>query len=146
MGRIKLGKVVLGSFSETVRVVRVSGIFPVAVGVSPLHVELLAVVQGLELATAFNLTCLIIETDCQEVLHGIQNPAMDKATFGHYFAEIRRLANMLESVSFCYTNRKHNVPAHKLAQLGYFATESCTWYADVPPDVAAVVAADCLHE
>ena len=78
--------------------VQASSVFPIYAGISPLHIEILAVLQGLEPTAVFNLTYLIIETDCLEVLHGIRNSTMAKSTFGHYFEPIKRMASELESV------------------------------------------------
>ena len=124
--------------------VLLSGIFPVMHATEPLHVEILAAMKGLEIAKAFNFHRLIVETDCIGVVQGINNPAASKSIFGHYFTAIRDQVQQLEDISFSYTKREANVPAHRLSKLAILADDSCIWYADIPPSVTSAVADDCL--
>ena len=75
-------------FRDSKGAVLASGIFPVDSASSPLHVEVLAVLKGLEMAESFNFSRCSMETDCSAVIHGVKNLAMDKSCFGHCFTEI----------------------------------------------------------
>ena len=53
---------------DSLSLVIFSGIFPVLTTISLLHVEILAVLKGLELAKAFYIQCLCLETKPFRVL------------------------------------------------------------------------------
>ena len=137
-GKAGIGLIVRDSKGKII----LSGIFPVIMASCPLHVEILAVLKGIEVATEFNLTRIWLETDCLGVLHGVESNGQDKSVMGHLFSEIKERGRRFDLFSLLYTRRTTNFPAHKLAQLGMSASESCIWYADVPVSVTAAVAAD----
>jgi hypothetical protein len=91
---------------------------------SPFHAELIACLQGIQLAVNLGTDCIIVETDTQEVVKAIKSNSYDGSAVGHLIDEIKSL---LTSNFLCFEcafiGRKCNRAVHELAALGYLCNE-----------------------
>jgi ribonuclease HI len=109
---------------------------------SALHSELIACLQGLQIAADLGIGQLILETDAQEVVSAMNSSAYDDSVLGCLVEELKFQAS-INFVSFAcvHVSRTCNEAAHELACLGYLCTEGEEIITDtIPDDIAVIVA------
>jgi ribonuclease HI len=110
---------------------------------SALHSELIACLQGVQIAADLGIGQLILETDAQEVVSAMNSSAYDDSVLGCLVEELKFQASV-NFVSFAcvHVSRTCNEAAHELACLGYLCTEGEEIITDTTPDDIAVIVAN----
>jgi len=80
---------------------------------SPFHAELIACLQGIQLAVDLGIGRIIVETDAQEVVKAIKSSSYDASVVGHLVDEIKfLLASNFLSFECVFIGRECNRAAH----------------------------------
>jgi ribonuclease HI len=113
---------------------------------SPFHAELIACLQGIQMALNLGVSRLQVESDAQEVVKAINSDAYDMSVVGHLVEEIKSLASSnLISFEFVHVGRDCNRAAHELAALGSLCIEGEEVFTNsIPENVMVFVANDLL--
>jgi hypothetical protein len=99
---------------------------------SPFHAELIACLQGIQLAVNLGIGQIIVETDAQEVVKAINSSSYDDSVVGHLIVEVKSLLGS-------------NFLGYELAALGYLCNESEELVTNsLPKSVSVIVANDLL--
>nr|XP_016459580.1 PREDICTED: uncharacterized protein LOC107783123 [Nicotiana tabacum] len=80
---------------------------------SPIHAELLALLEGLKIAKDMNFLNMEIETDCTEVIKLIYE---DNTNYSNIVSECRWLMHQLKIPQLKHNFREGNMAAHLLAK------------------------------
>jgi len=91
---------------------------------NPFHVELIACLQGIQLAVNMGIGHIIVETDAQEVVKAVNSREYDDSAVSHLIEEIKSLlgSNFLNH-ECVFVSRECNQAAHRSAALGFLCTE-----------------------
>ena len=86
---------------------------------NPFHAELIACLQGIQLAVNMDIDHIIVETDAQEVIKTVNSREYDDSAVNHMIAEIKSLlgSNFLNH-ECVFVSRDCNQAAHNLAAFG----------------------------
>ena len=86
---------------------------------NPLHMELIACVDGVKATTALGISNVILETDAQQAVWAIQGDDFRLAVVGGLVHDLKDLiAEIFTTLSANYVPRDCNKVAHELASLG----------------------------
>ena len=86
---------------------------------NPLHMELIACVEGVKATTALGISNVILETDAQQAVWAIQGDDFRLAVVGGLVHELKVLLSVsFASVLVRYAPRECNKVAHELASIG----------------------------
>jgi ribonuclease HI len=113
---------------------------------SPFHAELIACLQGIQMAVDLGIGRILVETDAQEVARAIKSADFDLSAVGHLIDEIKSLlcSNFI-SFECVHISRDCNRAAHKLAALGHLCNDGEEVITNsAPDDVLVIVANDLL--
>lgn len=113
---------------------------------SAFQAELMACLQGLQMAVDLGIGCVIVETDAQEVVAAIKTNSYDGAAVGHLVDEIKALLSLnLLSFEFVFVGRDCSRAAHELAVLGHLYTEGEGIFStSMPGNVSVIIANNLL--
>jgi ribonuclease HI len=113
---------------------------------SPFHAELIACLQGIQMALNLGVHRLQVESDAQEVVKAINSDAYDMSVAGHLVEENKSLASLnLISFECVHVSRDCNRAAHELAALGILCNEGEEVFTNsIPENVMVFVANDLL--
>jgi len=91
---------------------------------SPFHAELIACLQGIQMAVNLGIGRLQVESDAQEVVKAINSDVYDMSVVGHLVDEIKSLvfSNFI-SFECVHVGRDCNRAAHELTALGHLCNE-----------------------
>lgn len=106
-----------------------------------IHMELLALLKGLQLALSHNLLPLEVETDPIEVIHLLHN---DNLVYSHLLNDCRYVLHQLGNPSIKHTYREENMVADRLAKQLFESTTptNTTVYYAAPTFVLDLLHAD----
>lgn len=109
-----------------------------------LHAEAIAMFKAIKLAEQFGMGRVIFATDCLNLKQALCSDIADHAALGILFREAKFiLQTSFFEFKVVHCNRKCNVPAHLLANLGTSASmEGQVWLTNLPPNVNAAVVDD----
>ncbi|XP_074287460.1 uncharacterized protein LOC141612546 [Silene latifolia] len=97
--------------------------------------EAVAVLEGLQEAAKAGHTAVIVESDCSQVIDGLNLRKKGRSVFALVVDDILRLCNSFSSVAFSHVSRKNNEVAHALAHVLPVVSGRSVWY-ETLPDVA----------
>ncbi|XP_074299929.1 uncharacterized protein LOC141631111 [Silene latifolia] len=97
--------------------------------------EAVAALEGLQEAAKAGHTAVIVESDCSQVIDGLNLRKKGRSVFALVVDDILRLCNSFHSVVFSYISRKNNEVAHTLAHVLPVVSGREVWYHTLP-DVA----------
>ena len=110
---------------------------------SAFHVELIACLQGIQVATNLGIGNLILETDAINVQQAILSRSYDVRPEGVLIEEIKAMAMLNFSNFECkFLGRTGNRAAHVLVGLGYDCIEGEALISSSVPDDVVVIVAD----
>ena len=112
---------------------------------SAIHTEAEACLQGLTAAMNWGMTGLIVESDCQVLIHALNSQDYDRSPIGVLIRDARMLARLnFSSCSFSFCKRECNKVAHAMAALGVSGMygNGLLWPDNVPNDVVSLVVSD----
>ncbi|XP_075108971.1 uncharacterized protein LOC142180796 [Nicotiana tabacum] len=99
--------------------------------ISPIHAELLALLEGLKIAKEMNFLSMEIETDCTDVIKLIYE---DNTNYSNIVSECRRLMHQLKIPQMKHNFREGNMVVHLLAmQAAKGPPSSKCFYHACPP-------------
>ncbi|XP_024171637.1 uncharacterized protein LOC112177585 [Rosa chinensis] len=104
---------------------------------SAYHVELLAILAGLELIKQHDYRYVFIETDCQVAVHDIYFCSSIRTVYESIIDDIQDTLKEMQHVQICYVPRTCNRAAHCLASIGFESDQSMFWYDSTP---------DCIED
>ena len=112
---------------------------------SPFHAELIACLQGIQMAVNLGIGRLQAESDAQEVVKAINSDVYDMSVVGHLVDEIKSLvfSNFI-SFECVHVGRDCNRAAHELAALGHLCNEGEEVITNSIPDALLVIVANDL--
>ncbi|XP_062005870.1 uncharacterized protein LOC133723052 [Rosa rugosa] len=116
---------------------------PVPCTASPKQCELLAIREGIDLLYSLQLNEVTIESDCMEAIQEIHCPDYELLANGSIVDDIHRTWGKLKGVHFDYTPRSCNRVAHRLAAIGFEATQDVVWTSQAPESIFDVLDKDC---
>lgn len=112
---------------------------------TPMQAELIACLQGVQLAANLGIGRLILETDALEVVKAIKTSAYNYAAVGYLVEEIKSLIELnFISVECVFACRICNRAAHELAALGLACNEGEEEFTNSLPQSVSVIVADDL--
>ena len=103
-----------------------------------------ACLHALPAAAAWGISNIVVESDCQTLLHAIQGSEYDRSSKGVLFRDIRQFICLnFSTFAFSFAPRDCNKVAHALAALGSNGQEpQRLWLEAVPDDVSVLLASD----
>jgi len=112
---------------------------------SAFQAELIACLQGIQMAASLGIGRLILATDAMEVVGAVNSEVHDASAVGHLMEEIKSLLS-LNFISFecVFGSRSCNEAAHVLAKLGHMCTEGEIISDSIPECISVIVANDLL--
>ncbi|XP_062021254.1 uncharacterized protein LOC133737772 [Rosa rugosa] len=99
---------------------------------SPLHSELLALKNGLEMLQAMQITKVVVESDCQVAVQAVSNEFSDLSPFSALIAEVKGLLSDSEDVCIRFSPRQANTVAHRLASFSFDSNVHHEWFVKAP--------------
>ncbi|XP_024178083.1 uncharacterized protein LOC112184012 [Rosa chinensis] len=124
--------VVLGGFRHTVMV-----------SSSAQHAELLALLQGVQLAIDQNFTPVIVETDCMDLVHTISGSSLHQSELGFLIDDMRNMLHDALDAKVVFGSRQVNLVAHTLAQEAKVGQFGIDFFTNIPPSVEALILSYC---
>ncbi|XP_062005887.1 uncharacterized protein LOC133723071 [Rosa rugosa] len=117
--------------------------FPIQSVASAKQVELCAIMKGLEMVKALQISNVVIETDCLEAVSDIADRHCTHINAEGLIDDIRGNLALLSNVIVQHAPRLCNQVAHRLANVAYEASMGESWF-DHPPDyILEVLEHDC---
>jgi ribonuclease HI len=112
---------------------------------SAFHSELIACLQGVQVASDLGIGKLILETDALNVQQAVQAKGFDTRPEGGLIEELKSLARSNFNAFVCnFLGRDGNRAAHALAGLGYSCIEGEALITSTIPDDVFVIVSDDL--
>jgi ribonuclease HI len=112
---------------------------------SAFHSELIACLQGVQVASDLGIGKLILETDALNVQQAVQAKGFDTRPEGGLIEELKSLARSNFNAFVCnFLGRDGNRAAHALAALGYSCIEGEALITSTIPDDVFVIVSDDL--
>ncbi|XP_061999057.1 uncharacterized protein LOC133716362 [Rosa rugosa] len=106
------------------------------------HVELLALVLGVQLAVDNHLTPLLVETDCLDLVSALSS-SLDSSELGFLLADLRVLLHKAQEAHVLKVGRQANGVAHILAHEAKHADCQIDFFSCIPPSVEASLISYC---
>ena len=110
---------------------------------SPIHAELLALLEGVQIAYSKSLSPLVIETDCQSIVEAVYKGSLDHSDIGFLLTDLRWGLQLLAAAQLRFVRRQANVVAHNLAKLAIQSSSSIAFSSVPPPSVVEFIIDDC---
>ncbi|XP_048503165.1 uncharacterized protein LOC125498893 [Beta vulgaris subsp. vulgaris] len=110
---------------------------------APEVAEAKAIALGLKLGKRYGLQEIIVESDCQVVIHRLSKSALFLSDLDLVLHDIFSLCSSFSSLSWSHVKRDENFVAHHLAKLIPFGVEQ-VWENHYPVEVAPYVLVDNL--
>ncbi|KAH6788014.1 hypothetical protein C2S52_007566 [Perilla frutescens var. hirtella] len=79
--------------------------------------EALACLRGIQMAKDLGVQNLIVEVDNLELANALINRLVPRSCVGNIIHDIFAFTSSFSTITFCWTKRDHNKPAHELARL-----------------------------
>ncbi|KAH9717651.1 reverse transcriptase domain-containing protein [Citrus sinensis] len=98
-----------------------------------------AVEWGLVVAKSAAFQCIMVESDCQEVVKLINNNEGSRTEIMWVISEIQSLSKDFQNISCYHTPRSCNTHAHSLAKLALRNNETVVWLEPIPVEVESVL-------
>ncbi|KAH9754527.1 hypothetical protein KPL71_015467 [Citrus sinensis] len=98
-----------------------------------------AVEWGLVVAKSAAFQCIMVESDCQEVVKLINNKEGSRTEVMWVISEIQSLSKDFQNFSCYHTPRSCNTHAHSLAKLALRNNETVVWLEPIPVEVESVL-------
>jgi hypothetical protein len=112
---------------------------------SAFHAELIACMQGVQVASNLGIGNLILEIDVINVQAALQSQSYDVRPEGGLIEELKSFASLNFSNFTCnFLGRARNKAAHVLASLGYDCVEGEALISSVIPDDIVVIVSNDL--
>lgn len=124
-----------------------SGAGRVRFATNPVHMELLACIEGVKAAVALGISSIILETDAQHVVWAIQGDDYRLAVVGGLIHELKDMVS--ENFASClvkHVPRDCNRVAHELASVGSRRSASAPLVLPGVPDCIMVVVSGDLAD
>ena len=118
---------------------------PIMHSASAKQSELRAILDGLDFLYSLQIHNVVIESDCTEAISEANARDSSLLANGALIEDIQTAMNRLQSTSIAYVPRDCNRVAHRLASIGFEATDSFTWFDQVPECIHDVMQHDCRH-
>ncbi|PRQ38383.1 putative ribonuclease H-like domain-containing protein [Rosa chinensis] len=99
---------------------------------SPLHAELLALKNGLELLQAMNITRATIESDCLVAVQAINSLTPDLSPLGALIVDVQELLAASLDIKLSHVPRQANTVAHRLASYSFECNVHLEWFSIAP--------------
>ncbi|XP_074284295.1 uncharacterized protein LOC141608847 [Silene latifolia] len=101
--------------------------------------EAVAVLEGLEEAVKAGHDAVIVESDCSQVIDGLNSRKTGRSVFALVLEDILRLCNSFVSVVFFSVSRKNNEVAHALAHALPVVSGRSVWMEKLPDVVSRYI-------
>ncbi|XP_062029043.1 uncharacterized protein LOC133745063 [Rosa rugosa] len=112
---------------------------------SPIEVEADAVVKGLQLAAFLKIQNIIIEGDCQELFHALNNPSSSPNwRISHMLSKVFHLKTLFTGIKFHWVPREANRVADAAAKLAKRRLCSQDWANRPPTSLISILRSDGL--
>ncbi|KAH9751892.1 putative reverse transcriptase/RNA-dependent DNA polymerase [Citrus sinensis] len=98
-----------------------------------------AVEWGLVVAKSAAFQCILVESDCQEVVKLINNKEGSRTEIMWVISEIQSLSKDFQNFSCYHTPRSCNTHAHSLAKLALRNNETVVWLEPIPVEVESML-------
>ncbi|PRQ31754.1 putative ribonuclease H-like domain-containing protein [Rosa chinensis] len=99
---------------------------------SPLHIELLALKNGLELLQAMQITRAVVESDCLLAVQAINLTVGELSSLSALITDLQSLLAATTEVELYFVPRQANVVAHRLASCSYESNINVDWFVNAP--------------
>ncbi|XP_074300491.1 uncharacterized protein LOC141631766 [Silene latifolia] len=97
------------------------------VEMDPAEAEAAAILHGLKEARWMNNSRVILEGDCSNVIHDLQQQRKGRGSIYLIYNDIYAICNFFDSISFTWTRRNFNKVAHELAHLRPWSIGTRRW-------------------
>jgi ribonuclease HI len=122
-----------------------SGRRRISYALSAFHAELIACMQGVQVASNLGIGNLILETDAINVQGALQSQSYDVRPEGGFTEELNPFASLNFSNFTCnFLDRARNKAAHVLVNLGYDCVKGEALISSAVPDDIVVIISDDL--
>ena len=98
----------------------------------PDMVEAMAGRVACVLATSYNLSPIVFESDCMKVINASKNEEVDNSSFGLIMEDVKALLGGLLSSFFVHVIREANMVAHKAAKFALQDGFDISWSGHLP--------------
>lgn len=102
-----------------------------------LHIELLAIFQGLLLSIPLGINSIMVKNDCLIDIKALQDREVYRSQLSVLINEILELSKYFVQCSFHYVSRDGNIVVHKLARNGWNVEELSVWWECIPQSIKA---------
>ena len=107
-----------------------------------MHAQILALIEGLNIARRLHLSPLIVETDCQVIVQAIGNGSLDHSDVGYLLQDVQWGLQHVQA-QLRFVRRTANSAAHALAHLALLEQSDSRLSRTPPPSVEEVINSDC---
>lgn len=94
---------------------------------------------GLQIAGQVGLSCLVIESDSQEVVNLMNNRQGSGIKIFWVISKIQNLVKGFDNVNSQYAHKSCNVIAHSLARLAIERCETIVWMGSFPSELMSLL-------
>ncbi|RYR59515.1 hypothetical protein Ahy_A05g025408 [Arachis hypogaea] len=108
-----------------------------------MQAELWGIIHGLQVATANNITNIIVESDSISALNFIKKGCPNSHPCAPLVADICMLAGHISNIQWSHTLREANFVADHLAKKGHELPFGVHLFDAAPPDILHMLAHDC---
>ncbi|XP_061993936.1 uncharacterized protein LOC133711869 [Rosa rugosa] len=112
---------------------------------SPLHVELLAIQQGLRFMQQHAYLQAELESDCLLAVHAISSSVGDLSPLSPLVADIKGLLVQCPTISLHHVRRDGNRVAHRLASISFDSNLHQDWFTHAPDFILDALVYDVIR-
>lgn len=110
---------------------------------SPLHIELLAIKEGIQLLQTMDISQAMIHSDCLIAVQALNSAEEDLSPLGNLIEDIKVLFKELPNISISHASRTTNFVAHRLASFGFDSGSHSEWFSHAPDFILDALLYDC---